>query len=135
MPEQPSPAQTPVANLPDLDAFASAAFLEATGPLGVTQEMIRNWMRQVMVGTHDAMRAHYAWQPIETAPLDHDNLDLFGYIDYDKHEFRLIGCEFKHGEWYCFSAGKSVPVAELSYTPTHWMIPPGPAWEDTPALA
>lgn len=68
------------------------------------------------------------WKGIESAPTDGTEVDLFGYIAYDKIEMRLTDCEFINGEWHYFSDGKMIPCAsEISFTPTHWMpIPEDP---------
>lgn len=68
------------------------------------------------------------WQPIESAPLDSDGIDLFGWIDYDHIEMRLTDCEFIDGAWHYFCAGEMKHVDTIGFHPTHWMpLPADPS--------
>lgn len=68
--------------------------------------------------------ASNGWHDISTAPLDGTEVDLFGYIDYDKTEVRLCDCEYSDGVWQHFLDGEmediNNPKNGLGFTPTHW---------------
>lgn len=68
--------------------------------------------------------ASNGWHDISTAPLDGTEVDLFGFVDYDKIEIRVCDCEFIDGKWQQFLNGKMVDVNDptngIGFTPTHW---------------
>ena len=70
------------------------------------------------------------WLPIETAPMDGTAVDLWGYIQYDSHDFRLTDCEyFANRGWHFFRNGEMISVGEISYTPTFWRPIPKAPWD------
>lgn len=63
------------------------------------------------------------WQPIETAPLDGTQIDLYA----ENPKVRIPDCRFDidSGEWECWFEGKGFLPIDLMFT--HWMpLPDAP---------
>jgi len=66
------------------------------------------------------------WQPIETAPKDGTQVDLWCCSGSDlRYGERYVDAEFLGGKWKYYSDCYEGWVT-ISYTPTHWMPLPSP---------
>ena len=63
------------------------------------------------------------WHKIDSAPKEEiDQLDLFGWIDYDQIEMRLTDCQWIGNEWHYFSDGEMLTASTIGFHATHWMV-------------
>lgn len=74
-----------------------------------------------------------AWRPIESAPRDGTEVDLWGFLDApaDRGEFakrgRLIDCHFHLGDWLRWGTHNDDEGSyDKIFEPTHWMPLPAP---------
>lgn len=66
------------------------------------------------------------WQPIETAPKDGTEVDLWGGSDAGERAARAPDCQWRRGGWYSRGDKGWESLAGISWAPTHWMPRPAP---------
>ncbi len=75
------------------------------------------------------------WLPIDSAPKDAGPLDIWAVQWHQENKKtpavkvgrRFADCEWRDREWVCVSHGLGILI-EVEWTPTHWMPPPNPPW-------
>lgn len=68
------------------------------------------------------------WQPMNTAPRDGSEVDLWVCSQYTGIKFRRPECRWRYDDWI-FSTGK-LSLSDVGWTPLFWIRPPPPPTVD-----
>lgn len=79
-----------------------------------------NELKQALTALTE-LRKEMEWQPIETAPKDGTNVDLYG--TYKGYKYRITDCRFIPLEGYWFAVNS---MMGNGFVPTHWHPLPQP---------